>query len=421
MIKELLDVQIVASKKAIEVKRTPQLLYLLVHIRPPKRSGISQLNLNLCLVLDRSTSMNGERLEKVKSAASAIVDKLTEDDRFSLVVFSDRSEVVWPAKKVTDKKVLVAMIERISAFGGTEIHQGLEAGLQEVRRAQLSNFANHLILLTDGHTYGDEEACVDLVRRAAKDGILFSGLGLGPDWNDLFLDELASLSGGDVAYIQSPDQVVQELKQVFHGLDSAYARNVRLVTHFPPDILLTKAFRVSPTAQPLALNQHEMRLGSVEGRTPLSILLEFSIDTKRAGQLVPLPIILTVDIPSNRLRDQGVRKFHEIAVVAQAEKEEPPESLVAAVQAWNFHQMNEKVWNDLEEGDVQAAEVRMERLTSRLAEAGHTDLARQLREESLRLSSQGEVSADGRKRLKFGTRSLVSQTVGLVHFDHAEM
>jgi hypothetical protein len=164
-----------------------------------------------------------------------------------------------------------------------------------------------------------------------------------------------------------------------------------------------------------------MRLGSVEGRSPLSVLLEFSIDTKRAGQLVPLPIILTVDIPSNRLRDQGVRKFHEIAVVAQAEKEEPPESLVAAVQAWNFHQMNEKVWNDLEAGDVQAAEVRMERLTSRLAEAGHTDLARQLREESLRLASQGELSADGRKRLKFGTRSLVSQTVGLPQFDHAEV
>lgn len=421
MVKELLDVQIVASKKAIEAKRSPQLLYLLVHIRPPKELDFSQLDLNLCLVLDRSTSMNGERLEKVKSAASMIVDKLSEDDRFSLVVFSDRSEVVWPAKRVADKRVLVAMIERITAFGGTEIHQGLEAGLQEVRRAQLSNYANHLILLTDGQTYGDDEACVDLVRKAAKNGILFSGLGLGPDWNDRFLDELASLSGGDVAYIETPEQVIQELKQCFHGLDSTYARNVRLVTHFPPDIKLTKAFRVSPTAQPLALNQHELRLGSVEGRIPLSVLLEFSINAQRAGQLVPLPIILTVDIPSNRLRDQGVRKFHEVAVVDQATKEDPPESLVAAVQAWNFHQMNEKVWSDLEAGDVHAAGIRMERLTSRLAEAGHTALARQLREESLRLSSQGELSADGRKRLKFGTRSLVSQTVGLPHFDHAEM
>lgn len=421
MIKELLDIQIEASKKAIEAKHSPQLLYLLVHIRPPKESGFSQLDLNLCLVLDRSTSMSGERLEKVKSAASMIVDKLSKDDRFSLVVFSDRSEVVWPAKRVGDKKVLVAMIERITAFGGTEIHQGLEAGLQEVRRAQLSNYANHLILLTDGHTYGDDEACVDLVRKAAKDSILFSGLGLGPDWNDHLLDELASLSGGDVAYIETPEQVIQELKQVFHGLDSAYARNVRLVTHFPPDIKLTKAFRASPTAQPLTVNQHELRLGSVEGRTPLSVLLEFSINAKRAGQLVPLPIILTVDIPSNRLRDQGVRKFHEVAVVAQATREEPSESLVAAVQAWNFYQMNEKVWSDLEAGDVHGAEIRMEHLTSRLAEAGHTDLARQLREESLRLLSQGEVSADGRKRLKFGTRSLVSQTIGLLHYDHAEM
>lgn len=421
MIKELLDVQIVASKKVLEAKRSPQLLYLLVEIRPPRNSEYSQLDLNLCLVLDRSTSMNGERLERVKSAASAIVEKLSENDRFSLVVFSDRAEVVWPAQEVTDKRIILAMIERIIAFGGTEIHQGLDAGLQEIRRTQLSNFANHLILLTDGHTYGDEEACVELVKKAAKDGILFSGFGLGPDWNDQFLDQLASVSGGDVAYIETPDQVLQELKQCFRGLDSAYARNVRLVTHFPPDIKLLKAFRISPTAQPLDINQHELRLGSVEGRSPLSVLLEFSINAQRAGQLVPLPIILTVDIPSNRLRDQGVRKFHEISVVSEVEKEDPPEALVTAVRAWNFHQMNEKVWSELEAGNVSGAEKRMERLTARLTEAGHTALARQLHEEALRLASMGEVSPEGRKRMKFGTRSLVSQTVGLPHFDHAEM
>jgi Ca-activated chloride channel family protein len=421
MAEELLNVTIEASKKAIVVRRKPQLLYLLVHIGPPKTSKFAQLDLNLCLVLDRSTSMNGQRLENVKSAASMIVEKLTENDRFSLIVFSDRAEVVWPASPVTDKRILVAMIERIGAFGGTEIHQGLQAGLQEIRRASLASYANHIILLTDGHTYGDDEACVELIRKAASDGILFSGFGLGPDWNDLFLDQLASLSGGDVAYIETAGQVIQELKQCFQGLDSAYARNVRLVNQFPPDIKLMSAFRLAPTAQPLALNKHELRLGGVEARSPLSILLEFSIEPQRSGQIVPLPIILTADIPSSRVRDHGIRKFHEISVVTQAPEDEPPETLVAAVQAWNFHQMNEKVWNDLEAGNVSQAESRMRRLTTRLTEAGHTGLARQLRDEALRLTSQGSTSAEGRKRLKFGTRSLVSQTVSLTQVDHAEV
>jgi Ca-activated chloride channel family protein len=420
MSKELLDVKIEASKTAIVAQRNPQLLYLLVHVQPPNLKEVRQLDLNLCLVIDRSTSMNGRRLENVKSAANMIVDKLSEDDRFSLVVFSDRSEVIWPASKVADKRILKSMIERIDAFGGTEIHQGLQAGLQEVRRASLSSYANHLILLTDGHTYGDDEDCLELVRKAANDGVLFSGFGLGPDWNDNFLDQLASLSGGDVAYIETPGQVLHELKQCFQGLDTAYARNVRLVTQFPPDIKLASAFRVAPTAQPLSLNRHELRLGGVEGRSPLSVLLEFTIEPQRPGQVVPLPIIIAADIPSSRERDYGIRRFHEVSVVVQAPEDDPPESLVAAVRAWNFHQMNEKVWSDLDAGNVNQAETRMRRLTTRLAEAGHTGLARQLREESLKLSNQGSVSPEGRKRLKFGTRSLVSQTVGLP-FDHAEV
>jgi len=411
MADDLLRINIEASRKSIAADGKPQLLYLLVHVLPPGIQDIKSVNLNLCLVLDRSTSMNGQRLENVISAATMIVEQLADDDVFSLVVFSDRSEVIWPASRVPDKRVLLRLIERINAFGGTEIFQGLEAGMEEIRRASLGRYTNHLILLTDGHTYGDNEACLDLIRVAANDSILFSGFGLGPDWNDSFLDQLAGLSGGETTYIETPHEVVHKLKACFQGLDAAYARKVRMLTHFPVGIKLVSAFRVSPSAQPLPIKGHELRLGSVEQRSPLSVLLEFEIEPNYPSQDLPVPMILTADIPSKKIRNYGVKEFYQLSIEDEATDQEPPDALVAAVRAWNFHQMNEKVWSDIDAGNISQAKTRMQRLTTRLTEAGHFRLAQQLREESLRLASQGSASAEGRKRLKFGTRSLVSETV----------
>ena len=83
--------------------------------------------------------------------------------------------------------------------GATEIYNGLKAGLQEVRRTVDPSRVNHIILLTDGQTYGDEQACLALAEEAAAKNIGISGMGIGSEWNDIFLDALASKTGGSSA------------------------------------------------------------------------------------------------------------------------------------------------------------------------------------------------------------------------------
>jgi hypothetical protein len=89
----------------------------------------------------------------------------------------------------------------------------------------------------------------------------------------------------------------------------------------------------------------------------------------------------------------------------------PPKALTDAVQALNLYRLNEKVWQEIEGGDLPQATTRMRRLTTRLLEAGHTQLAQQAYAETERLASMGTLSLEGRKRLKYGTRSLLTQTV----------
>ncbi|UCG26066.1 MAG: VWA domain-containing protein [Chloroflexota bacterium] len=413
---QFLEVNVEASRTALAAIDTHQLLYLLVEVKPSHPEKFHRTPLNLSLVVDRSTSMRGRRLASVRSAATMIVEKLSSEDSLSVIAFSDRASVIVPAGRLKDDAQVLHKIRQIEAFGGTEAFQGLEAGYKELRRVSLAKHTNHLILLTDGHTYGDTEACLGLVRAGARDGISLSAFGIGREWNERFLDQLAAISGGETSYIATSSQVVQTLQSCIKGLGAVYAQNVRLAREFPGAFDLVSAFRVGPSAQPLGTNGRELRLGNVEGTVPLTLLLEFAVKPQMVGTELPLFVNLTADIPSESARNYQVQARHNLSIVANEPEDKPSEKLLAAVQAWNLHQMNDNVWSDIEQGNVQRAKTRMQLLTKRLMETGHTELAQQFRTETERLST-GDISLDGRKELTYGTRALVTQTMHLKTID----
>lgn len=417
MATDLLDVRVLGSRQAIAALDFAQLLYLLVDIRPPDKMKVEHQPLNLCLVIDRSTSMGGDRLDRVKAAASLLIDKLGPEDLISVISFSDRAEVVLPSSRLDNKPVLMGRIRSIMASGGTEIYQGLRAGVLELTKVALQGKTNYLILLTDGHTYGDDDACLTLARKIAAQGIGLSAFGIGADWNDQFLDSLVSPSGGQSAFIESANQVFEFLQNRIKGLGLVYAQNMRLVPEFPMGINLKSGFKVAPFAQPLTTEASNYRLGALEGRSPLSVLLEFTIEPQLPGRNISLPLHLTSDIPAYSVQNYISKKNYELAVVTDEPRINPPKALTDAVQALNLYRLNEKVWDEVEVGNLPQATTRMRRLTTRLLEAGHTQLAQQAYAESERLSSIGSLSEEGRKRLKYGTRSLITQTINLEEND----
>ena len=92
-----LTLDLTLSATRLPLADTPQLLYALLTIRPRREAQEGRRPLNVGLVIDRSTSMRGERLARVTEAVELLLDKLGRDDTLSLVSFSDRAEVVLPA------------------------------------------------------------------------------------------------------------------------------------------------------------------------------------------------------------------------------------------------------------------------------------------------------------------------------------
>jgi len=402
----ILKVAVQASREKVPILGSPQLLYLLVDVRPPEQESKSNLPLNLALAIDRSTSMNGARLERVKAAVNLIIDQLGPEDVLSVVSFSDRAEIVLPASNINNKVALSAKIRNMQASGGTEIYHGLAAGVSQLRQVPLNKYLNHLILLTDGHTYGDVNKCLELAQETASQGIGFSAFGIGSEWNDQFLDKLVSPSGGRSDYIEQPEQIITFLQNRINGLGDVYAQNVRLQLDFPSTLNLSYGFKLVPFAQPLHPDRHEIKLGNIEGRAPLKFLLEINLLPQAIETRINIPINIIADIPSQQKMGKTYKTNFQLYVLSDPPPEEPPMDLLKAVRVLNMYRLNEKVWNEVEAGQLETATRRMRHLTTRLLEAGETKLAQQAHSETIRLTNMEQLSEEGRKRLKYGTRAM---------------
>ena len=406
-----LDIELFLSREKVDISDSNQVVYLLVNIKPPQQKN-EQLPLNLSLVIDRSTSMQGKRLQCVKTAVELLIEKLSPEDTLSIISFSDRAEVVVPADTITNKNHINAQVRAIQASGGTEIYQGLKTSVQELRKNNLKNHSNQLILLTDGHTYGDSKECLDLAQNIVSDGIGISAFGIGSEWNDNFLDALVSPSGGQSGYIDDPSTIITFLQNRINGLGLLYAQNVRLKQEFPKSLNIKYGFKLAPFAQPLNLDNNEVKLGDIESRSPLSFLFEIGIEPQPTDTRINIPLSFVATLPT-KSREFNFKDTTCIFVLEDAPRTLPPDKIVESVRVLNMYRMNEKVWEEVESGRIDVATTKMQHLSTRLLEAGQDELAQQATMEIEKIKHAGTMSLEGRKRLKYGTRAMFNQTINL--------
>ncbi|MCP4543121.1 MAG: DnaJ domain-containing protein [Chloroflexi bacterium] len=384
-----------------------QMLYLLAEIWPASTSRGKRLPLNLCLVVDRSTSMQGARLEHVKRAAHQIIDELESDDALAVVTFNDRAEVVLPSRLGVQRIQAKARVSSIIANGGTEILQGIQVGMSEIEKNLHRPATSHMILLTDGQTYGDEEDCLAESRLAGARRIGITAMGIGEDWNDTLLDKVAAQSGGVSAYIASPGQVRTLLQQRVRGLGSVFAQGLTLKFRCADDVRVENVYRASPRLERLPLTDGEAHLGTLQADEPLSITVEVNIAQKPPGEHRILQLELVGDVPAlGRQGEKLVRDIHCTFTPDEPPPEQVPPAVLSVLSKVTIYRMQEQAWTTLDSGDVKAATRQLERVATRLFSLGETQLARAAMLEAGRISQSGMATAKGRKEIKYGTRSL---------------
>lgn len=258
-----------------------------IHIGTEDVSGMRRPPLNLALVLDTSGSMMGDPIERVKEAAREIVGTLRDDDHLSVVTFHSGVDVVLANTEVDDVDMdeLREAIDAIEASGTTQLAPGLATGIQQIAAWNgEGNELRRIVLLGDG-VPNSPTAVLPQAARAAQMHTPITTLGLGLEYDEVLMGQIAQTSGGTFTYVEEADAVLAVFRREVTRLEQTLARGMQLRLSPGPGVeLLEVVGHQTPTnGGAVALN-----LGDLSAGQEWSIVVKMSAPERRAGALVEL-------------------------------------------------------------------------------------------------------------------------------------
>ncbi|GAB4574171.1 MAG: hypothetical protein Kow0077_19350 [Anaerolineae bacterium] len=219
-------------------------LYLLVRVRgktPP--AAMQRQPLNLCVVLDRSSSMVGDKIAYVRDAASALVQRMAAIDHISLVTYSDNVQVILPPTPVIHKDGIIQTIQAVRPMGTTNLSGGWLQGCTLLSESGDHGQINRVLLLTDGLAnkgVTEPDRLAALARQKREEGIYTTTMGVGLDFNEDLLVRMASEGGGSFYFIDSPDRAPEMFVEELADLVNVVGQNLRIRLTLERDVQMVR-------------------------------------------------------------------------------------------------------------------------------------------------------------------------------------
>jgi Ca-activated chloride channel homolog len=187
--------------------------------------------LNLAVVVDRSGSMEGDKLNSVKQALSRLIDQLDGSDRLAVVMFDDRVEILIESTLVTDRDALKARLPEIWARGSTDMASGLRKGFEQVAlNGGVAGVSDRVMVFTDAMTNTgdtDTETFIALSNDNASRGVGLTVFGVGIDLNQDLVLAISKLRGGNYFYLQDAAKISTVFDVDFDYLVTPLAYDLR--------------------------------------------------------------------------------------------------------------------------------------------------------------------------------------------------
>ncbi len=403
------------NKASLPVINTQQLVYVLIEAVPGEGMAQVQMPVNLSLVLDKSGSMSGKKIQNLREAAKLVVDRLGPADTISIVAFSDRKYLIAESQPVVDQLDLKKKIDRIRDGGGTAISGGMGQGLAELDKALAPDRVSRMLLLTDGQTFGDEKQCLKLGEKAGESGIVVSALGLGDDWNEDLLDDIAEASGGAADFIDSPDKIVSFFEQAVKSMQDTVVQNAKLVLRLASGITPRQVWQVLPMIsnlgyQPLSERDVQVTLGELEKGQPRSLLVEMLVGPRPAGSYRVAQAEISYDVPGLKLIGEKIKADIILDFSADAAQAKQYDAEVMnIVEKVTAFKLQTRALEEAKMGNVAGASQALRAAATRLLDMGEDELAQSALEEAENLEKGGQMSARGTKKLRYETRKLTQR------------
>jgi Ca-activated chloride channel family protein len=247
--------------------------HLRVEVVAPRRPP--RVPVNLALVLDRSGSMHGDKLDLVREGAIRAVHSLGDEDRLSVVIYNQRVVILVPSRiaDAAAKEQAEQVLRRIGAKGQTALCDGWLRGCEQVSEALDEDRLGRCLLLTDGlanRGITDRDTIVKSVAEQRRRGVTTSTLGVGRDFDENLLRQMAEVGDGNFYFAEHAVQLSDFIAGETGEALSVATREAALAIELPAGAGVT-----SPN--PFSIRQEEeatvFQLGSLVADQVLSLML----------------------------------------------------------------------------------------------------------------------------------------------------
>jgi len=190
-------------------------------------------NVDMVIVLDRSGSMKGRKINDARQAVLHLLSGLTAKDRFALITYSDGVQQITGLKHVTADhgKQLKSLVTGIRAGGGTNLGDGLRTGINVILSAHENGNARKLILISDGLAnkgITDSTRLGQMAGVAVEKEFAVSTVGVGNDFNEQLMTTIADRGAGNYYYLENPLAFAEVFQKEFFYTRATVATNVSI-------------------------------------------------------------------------------------------------------------------------------------------------------------------------------------------------
>ena len=203
-------------------------------------------NVDMVIVLDRSGSMKGRKIEDARRAVLALLSSLSAEDRFALITYSDGVHIASGLSNVTDanRVGIASAVNAIRAGGGTNLGAGLQAGIDILISASRHTNAAKVILISDGLAnkgLTDVKALSDIAAVAVEKEFAVSTVGVGVEFNEHLMTAIADRGTGSYYYLENPAAFAEVFQKEFYNTQTAALTGVKIQIPMSSGITLADA------------------------------------------------------------------------------------------------------------------------------------------------------------------------------------
>ena len=341
-----------------------QTVDVLIRITPPALSTdlTSRPNwkgrpdLNLSLVLDRSGSMEGEKMIRAREAAMFCVEQMLATDRLSVVTFDDRIEVLFPSEPVTNKQAMKDLISRVTARNSTALQEAWVRGGLTVSERLLDQGINRVVLITDGLANVGVTNTDEIVTQAQglfQRGVSTSTIGIGADFNEDLLMPMAQAGGGNAWHVVEPDDMQHIFQIELEGLIAQFAHTVSL-SLIPADgvrvVDVLNDFELTDTGR--------YRLPNLQAGSPLNIVVQLRVGAHEIGTQMRLLDLRLGFTPQEAKNAEVLKQAHTVEFATETEVERSPlnDEVIKTVQFLMNARARNEAMKRMDRGDYDGAQ-----------------------------------------------------------------